>query len=369
LPQFLIIFGASLPALIGVILLGWRLAMPHWPTFGWVTLAVLGIPIAFLALATSLSSTVWGQAQMGGMELPEEVNSYAEAIIQRWLSEPWTLILVGVLLALVLTALITILLQAKTRWAGSVDLVFVLLLAGIGLALVYAPEFVFLRDYFGTRMNTVFKFYYQGWLLLGLASAYLITVALSRLPKKVGVVEALAAVSLLLILSCVLFPFAGVYAKTGGFALAEPTLDSTAYVARGNPDVMAAVEWVHENTTPDERVLEAKGGSYNADQNRISAMTGRATLLGWDGHESQWRGKAYGTMAQGRSEAIEQVYRTASPQEIPAILDEWGIDYVYVGPVETDLYGITHFRLDEIGAALDTVFSQGQVHIFRRRQD
>jgi uncharacterized membrane protein len=97
-------------------------------------------------------------------------------------------------------------------------------------------------------------------------------------------------------------------------------------------------------------------------------MTGRATLLGWDGHESQWRGDAYGKMAQGRPEAIEKIYRIASSEEIVTILAEWGIDYVFVGPAEIENYGITAFRLEEMGAVMDTVFSRGQVRIFRRRE-
>jgi uncharacterized membrane protein len=41
-----------------------------------------------------------------------------------------------------------------------------LLLALGGLLLTASVEFVFLSDTFGTRMNTVFKFYYQGWVLM-----------------------------------------------------------------------------------------------------------------------------------------------------------------------------------------------------------
>jgi uncharacterized membrane protein len=178
----------------------------------------------------------------------------------------------------------------------------------------------------------------------------------------------LALVSLVLVMGSAIFPIAGIYGKTGGFARQMPTLDSTAYVEQGIPDVMAAVQWVLLNTTPDEIVLEGKGGSYSAHHNRISTMTGRGTLLGWDGHESQWRGDAYGDMAQGRPQAIETVYRTGSPGEIAAVLDQWGIDYVFVGPSEIELYGINSFRLDEIGAGMEAVFSQGQVRIFRRRE-
>jgi len=165
-----------------------------------------------------------------------------------------------------------------------------------------------------------------------------------------------------------LFPLAGIYSKTSGFTRALPTLDTTEYVAEALPDVMAAAEWVQNNTTPGQIVLEGMGGSYNANHDRISTLTGRATLLGWDGHERQWRGEAYDGMAQGRVQAIEKVYRTGSADEVDEILNKWGIDYVFVGPAEIDSYGITSSRLDQIASGMDTVFSRGQVRIFRRRE-
>ncbi len=33
------------------------------------------------------------------------------------------------------------------------------------------PEFFYLRDQFGTRMNTIFKFYFQAWIFWGIAAA------------------------------------------------------------------------------------------------------------------------------------------------------------------------------------------------------
>lgn len=368
LPQFLVMFGGFIPAVIGLILIGWRMTTPKWGTVIAVGALVLGVPIGFLALSTAMSSTSWGQAQFAGMALPTGATSYASLIIQRWFAQPWTFLLVGVLLTVTMACLVVVLQMPLQEWRASTDLIFVLLLGAIGLALVYAPEFVFLRDYFGSRMNTIFKFYYQGWLLLGLASAYVITIALRRLPRHLGVAEGLALLSLLLVLGSALFPLAGVYGKTSGFQGETLTFDATAYADQRVPDVMAAVQWVQEHTTPDEVILEGVGNSYSPSNNRISTSTGRPTLLGWDGHESQWRGKAFGSMAQGRSQAIDTIYRTGTSEEIATLMDQWGIDYVFVGPAEIERYGIPSFRLEELGAAMDTVFSRGQVRIFRRRE-
>src|SRR5690606_15435210 len=49
---------------------------------------------------------------------------------------------------------------------------FALLLIGAGAVLTLVPDFLYLRDNFAVRINTVFKLYYQGWLLFSLASGF-----------------------------------------------------------------------------------------------------------------------------------------------------------------------------------------------------
>ena len=54
----------------------------------------------------------------------------------------------------------------------------------MALVLTLFPEFLYLKDNFGVRINTVFKFYYQAWTLWSLAAAYGLysIMADSRLP-------------------------------------------------------------------------------------------------------------------------------------------------------------------------------------------
>ena len=49
---------------------------------------------------------------------------------------------------------------------------FALLLIAMGAALAFAVEFFYLRDNFGARINTIFKFYYQVWALWSIAGAF-----------------------------------------------------------------------------------------------------------------------------------------------------------------------------------------------------
>ena len=57
------------------------------------------------------------------------------------------------------------------------------IILGVGLLLLTGSELYYLLDPFGNRMNTVFKTYYQAWLLLMLVGSYGIYCLLSIKPK------------------------------------------------------------------------------------------------------------------------------------------------------------------------------------------
>jgi YYY domain-containing protein len=242
---------------------------------------------------------------------------------------------------------------------------FALLMIGTAVVLVLSVEFFYLRDLFGTRMNTVFKFYYQAWILLALASAY----GLSRLaarPTPLLLRGFAWAVTTLLVVCGLFYTLAAIPSKADSFQ-GQPTLDGLAYLRRYNPADAAAIDWIRSNVPPTAVVVEATGGSYSPEgAGRVSMATGNPTLLGWDFHEMQWRGKAYEDLAAGRPDALTQIYRTARPEELPGLLDKWGIDYVYVGALEREKYKVSDATLSRFDRDLSRVYDYDGVVIFAR---
>jgi uncharacterized membrane protein len=105
-------------------------------------------------------------------------------------------------------------------------------------------------------------------------------------------------------------------------------------------------------------VAEAIGGSYTGYA-RISTYTGLQTVLGWPGHEAQWRGDA---APQGsRNDAIIRLYSTTRWDEAQTIIDRYDIRYIYVGQLE---YGSMPVKEEKFRAHLKTVFQQGGVTIY-----
>jgi uncharacterized membrane protein len=265
------------------------------------------------------------------------------------------------ILAIMLFMITWILILAKSKVASQEKSVhdpgiFVIFLVGIGTLLVLGPEFVYLKDSFGTRMNTIFKFYYAVWILWGVSAAY---AAIRLWPKKWTGIKALRSLVILPLLVGLLYPMISVWTKTNQFNLSYgPTLNGMAYLETSTPDEYAAIQWINENLE-DGIIAEAVGGSYT-NYARISTHTGLSTVLGWPGHELQWRG---GAEEQGTRESdIEKLYTTRSWQEAQTIIDQYGIDYVYVGYLERNTY--QPFDERKFLAFMDEIYKNNSVTIY-----
>ncbi|MDA0182123.1 DUF2298 domain-containing protein [Solirubrobacter phytolaccae] len=234
-----------------------------------------------------------------------------------------------------------------------------LLVAG-GMALLVIPELLYLRDAFDNsaleRMNTVFKSGYQAYLVLGLAAGVALPWAAAWLPRWTWPVWA-SAMAVLLVLGLV-YPYAGGYARTGGYANG-PTLDGLRWLKANSPGDPAAIAWIRDNTDGDAVVLEAVGDDYSAfGHARISTFSGRQTVMGWEGHEVQWQHDP-----GPRKTDVQTLYQTADPAQARELLGRYGVDYVVVGPIEQTTYGDAGTpKWDQLG---ERVFSADGTTVWR----
>ena len=257
------------------------------------------------------------------------------------ISDPWVVLLLAICASLAATLILTrplspALLSSPPLSRSPAPLIdkFVLLLFLGGMLLTLAVEFIFLQDLFGTRMNTVFKFYYQAWTVWAIAAAFGL-MALSATPgigSKIGL-----GVVGALILAGMLYPLYAAFSKAGGFT-SKPTLDGSAYLLQARPEDAKLIEWLNINVRGAPVIVESPGDHYAAYQynGRISAFTGLPTLLGWGGHEHQWRGN-YDEPAR-REPLIETLYNTTDTTVASQILRQFNVSYVIVGQQELSRY-------------------------------
>ncbi len=233
----------------------------------------------------------------------------------------------------------------------------------VGAALVIIPEFFYLKDLFGNRMNTIFKFYYQAWILWGVAAAYGSAVILS-VPNPRRRLKAGYAVVLAVVLFVGLtYPAMALQTRVSAFrSQPEPAIvldgaDNHFYL---KSEEKSAVAWLKQ--APTGTLVEAvhpNGGSYT-HYARISMNSGQPALLGWVGHEGQWRGG--GEEMGTRKDDIERLYSTGNWQQAAQIIAQYEIKYIVVGELERSTYNVFE---DKFIRNLSTVFQEGPVTIYQ----
>jgi uncharacterized membrane protein len=279
--------------------------------------------------------------------------------------------------------------------ASGRPLAFAAAAVALGALLLAGCEVVYIRDFYGgalRRMNTVFKLYYQAWLLFAVGGGLSAFWLLRRLRFSRLAVAGLA----LLLGALALFPLKAALLRTDGFRN-TPTLNGMAWLQQAHPEDYAAAEWLRLNGAPHPEgsrveatsragapasdpgrgengapgsgqrapvVLEASGGAYS-EFARISTQTGFPTVLGWDQHERLWRGAGIEPEVTARQRDIDAIYSAATLEEVRPLLDKYGVDYVVIGYLERQKYGASRGLAKFEAAGPAVVFRQGQTVIYR----
>ena len=265
---------------------------------------------------------------------------------------------------------------------------------GAALGLTLMVELIVLKGDLG-RMNTVFKFYFQVWLLLGVAAA----VAMDRLMASLlGEGDALLdplfrrrwmaePAMLLLTLSLfasALYPLFAIPAKVHDRWVKEAphTLDGTRFLRyalfyeEDRPvdlsEEARVIDWIRLHVDGSPVVMEQNAPvEYVTFGNRISIYTGLPDVIGWRWHQVQQLMALPPGTVEARQDDVRRFYDTPDPQEAMGILRRYGVRYVVVTPYERlrmTAEGEAKFAQMVAEGMLEVAFDDEVAQVYRVRE-
>lgn len=360
-PHMFIVWGLFLTAVVPFLLaVFWRTTLQR----DWRELSILALTLGFAPYLVWATAYFAGAGDGGGSEL---------------LSRLFAILPLGVYAAIAAYNAFSL-----ARQGGSDGRLFATLLILLALGLIISAEFLFVRDFFNNRGNTVFKLYYQAWALLAAGAAFAIYYWLSIIRGLSGWRSALAIAwagcFAALLLGSLYYTLAAPVTKPESPPYGR-TLDGLSYVRVRAPAEYAAIMYLKDNAPAGAGIVEAVGEWH--DWAMISRATGLPTIVNWLGHQKQWRGGwdifDAPTLEESRAlrdayfdarvSEVAVVYSTPDAQQALAILRKYDVEYVYVGQRERDMYGVE--GLGKFGEIADVAFREGdgagEVVIYRVR--
>ena len=330
--------GVLLPA-AGVVISAWLLARPFWAHFSppprnwgrevgpwarpwdffnvWAFFIVLLVPFAFAAARSGLAPRGKPARAFGILAAIALPLSLATLSLHPFrLTEAPS---AGFFTAIAFLAAIF----AALRRATEDRLRPALALTAFGFAILTGCELVYVWD----RMNTIFKFHFETWLLFSLAGALAwetFRASRSFLWRAAIALTGCAA------LFTTFTAFTG-YQRHDHGRWPKGTLDGTAYLEGQNPSDRGAIEWINANVRGLPVLLEAQGPPYQ-DFTRLSMHTGLPTVLGWDYHVFQ-RGHTQAEIDRRKLD-VALAYTSADETVVRRVLLRTHVALVAVGNLE-----------------------------------
>lgn len=300
--------------------------------------------------------------------------SFANRALQIWL----------VILMILIFALLLLRKLKDGTW-------FILWLTLVALAVSFGVELIYIKDHLdggsAARMNTVFKFGYQIWTLLALASAAALAYLGAWLDRR-NIAWTIASTMLLgvLVAMASLFPIFGSINRLSFRFEHYPglTLDGLKFMETAEFDVSpsdlglvdngvpvhialrgdaAAIKWINENIEGTPIIAQSDLWFYRAYGTRIAANTGFPTIVSPLHASEQHDPQAVGE----RSRHLTTLFATTSSEQALQILSKYRVGYVYVGQIERAAYGEAGANKFEqmVGSYLSLEYSADGVQIYK----
>ena len=270
---------------------------------------------------------------------------------------------------------------------ASPEELFVSLLVFTGLLVAAGCEVVYLKDHLGGdqtwwRMNTIFKFYIQVWVMLGIAAAVALPRLWARRRRWQSAVRrrAWAAGLVWLSFASLLYPLVYTPARVDDrFPGDRPpvgTLDGMAFMTVGSytwPDNnrielkydYQALRWLIANVEGTPVVAEAALPYYREGGLRVATYTGLPTFLG--AHQNEQR---YASQVGERDGQARDFFNTPDVARALQLIRELHVSYIYVGQLEQTVYdsaGLAKFDQMQEEGHLDLVYENERTRIYRVR--
>ena len=294
--------------------------------------------------------------------------------------------------------------------AADVGSICAALLAATGLAVLAGTQVVYLKDHLqggdAYRMNTLFKFYNQVWVLWGVAAAIVLPRTFSRFESMLRrrgterklhfdsvesrilhprfrlaletVRGAWGVLFFILLCASLIYPLLGTPSRVSqrfpGWRPPVGTLNGMAFMENGVyhwPDSgnaielqydFEAIQWLLENVQGNIVLAEsAQVDYYRAGGTRVASLTGLSGLLGM--HEGEQR---YSKDVGERHGKLSEFWNTEDLGRIEALIDELEIGLIYVGQLERQQHPGAESRLAQLERPgfLESVYRNPEVTIY-----
>ncbi len=254
----------------------------------------------------------------------------------------------------------------------------ILVLTSVALALTILVEVVVLKGDIG-RMNTVFKFYLQVWLLFGVAAGPALAWVVDALERESARLRGLWETALvLLVLGAGFYTYrAGLAKVQDRMALDAPRtldgmtyMDYASYADQGQDFSLSedydAIRWMQENVHGSPVIVEANTVEYHWGS-RFTIYTGLPGVVGWNWHQRQQRGVVSTLWVEDRVREIGDFYSTPDVTQAQGFLARYDVAYIIVGQLERVYYpeeGLAKFDLMTNEGLLRRVYSEGATAIY-----